>query len=245
MAYNRAWIVDNNKDGVDNLSSKSAGTVERVRVQLEQMILSGELQPGDHLNELSLSTRFGISRAHLREAVRGLEQARLVQVIVNRGAHVRKLELPEALELFDVRAGLARAAGRLAVLRGTRAQIKEIQTIHRRMGVAASNAELTKFHDLNLRFHAALLEAAANARLRQVDLAVRNEMQPYIRRNVSSEAQLRVSYEEHGAIVSALLAGDGEACGAAFERHILNGKRRLIDSAPMAHASAVGKRGVG
>jgi DNA-binding GntR family transcriptional regulator len=71
-------------------------------------------------------------------------------------------------------------------------------------------------------------------RLRQTDLAVRNEMQLYIRHNLSSEAQLRVSYEEHGAIMSALLAGDGDACGAAFERHILNGKRRLMDNAPRA-----------
>ena len=216
------------------MSSESVGGVERARTQLEQMILSGELQPGDRLNELSLASRFEISRAHLREAVRALEEARLVQVIANRGAHVRKLDFSEALELFDVRAGLARSAGRLAVLRGTRVQIKEIQSINRRMGDAASSADLAKFHELNLRFHALLLEAAANARLREMDLTVRNEMQLYIRHNVSSEAQLRVSYEEHGAIISALLAGNSEVCGAAFERHILNGKRRLMDSAPLA-----------
>jgi DNA-binding GntR family transcriptional regulator len=227
------------------LSSESVGGVERARTQLEQMILSGELQPGDRLNELSLASRFGISRAHLREAVRALEEARLVQVIANRGAHVRKLDLSEALELFDVRAGLARSAGRLAVLRGTRVQIKEIQNVHRRMGAAASSADLAKFHELNLRFHALLLEAAANARLREMDLAVRNEMQLYIRHNVSSEAQLRVSYEEHGAIMSALLAGDGDACGTEFERHILNGKRRLMDSVPLAHTMSKNKKRTG
>jgi hypothetical protein len=70
-----------------------------------------------------------------------------------------------------------------------------------------------------------------------MDLSVRNEMQLYIRLNVSSEAQLRVSYKEHGAIVAALVAGDCDACGAAFERHILNGKRRLLDSALLAHPS--------
>jgi DNA-binding GntR family transcriptional regulator len=226
-------IVDNTSKDVGTLSSESVGGVERLRTKLEQMILSGELQPGDRLNELSLACRVGVSRAHLREAVRALEEARLVQVIANRGAHVRKLDLSEALELFDVRAGLARSAGRLAVLRGRRVQIKEIQNIHRWMGAAASGADLAKFHELNLRFHAMLLEAAANARLLQMDLAVRNEMQLYIRQNVSSEAQLRVSYEEHGAILSALLAGDGDACGAAFERHILNGKRRLMDSVPL------------
>jgi DNA-binding GntR family transcriptional regulator len=74
-----------------------------------------------------------------------------------------------------------------------------------------------------------------------MDLAVRNEMQLYIRQNVSSEAQLRVSHEEHGAIHSALTASDGAACGAAFERHILNGKRRLTDSVPPAQMSSKNK----
>lgn len=219
------------------MSSDSIAGVERGRTQLEAMILSGELQPGDRLNELSLASRFGISRAHVREAVRALEEARLVQVIANRGAHVRKLDLSEALELFDVRAGLARTAGRLAVLRATRAQIRDIQAIHRRMGAAASSADLPKFHELNLQFHALLLEAAANARLSEMDVAVRNEMQLYIRDNVSSEAQLRVSYEEHGAIVSALCDSDEDACGAAFELHILNGKRRLMDRVPQARST--------
>lgn len=62
-------------------------------------------------------------------------------------------------------------------------------------------------------------------------------MQLCIRQNVSSEAQLRVSYEEHGAIVAALVAGDEEGCGAAFERHILNGKRRLMDGVPRARGN--------
>ena len=225
--------MGNTKKIVDNLSKEGVGAVERGRAQLEQMILCGELQPGDHLNELSLAARFGIGRAHLREAVRALEEARLVQVIANRGAYVRKLDLPEALELFDVRAGLARSAGRLAVLRGTRAQIKEIQEVHRHMGTATTKGDLSRFQQLNLRFHALLFDAAANTRLRDMDLTVRNEMQLYIRNNVSSEAQMRVSCEEHGVIVAALVSADADACGAAFESHILNGKRRLMDNVPL------------
>jgi DNA-binding GntR family transcriptional regulator len=209
-------------------------SIDDIRTRLEAMILSGELQPGDRLNELALSSRFTISRAHLREAVRALEETRLVRVIPNRGAHVRTLDLSDALELFDVRAGLARSAGRLAVLRGTRAQITALETMHRRMGAAASGGRVPKFHALNLCFHAALFDAAANVRLRDMDVAVRNEMQLYIRQNVGSEAQLQVSYREHGAILSALLAAQADACGAAFERHILNGKQRLMDSAPLS-----------
>ena len=226
-------IVRSIKKSVDNLSNAGIGAVQRVRAQLEQMILAGELEPGDRLNELSLAARFDIGRAHLREAVRALEEAHLIEVIANRGALVRKLDLPEALELFDIRAGLARSAGRLAVLRGTRARIKEIQEAHRHMGAAAARGDLSRFQELNLRFHGLLFDAAGNARLRDMDLTVRNEMQLYIRENVRSEAQLKVSCEEHAAIVSGLVSADAEACATAFENHILNGKRRLMDRGPL------------
>ena len=56
------------------MSNKNAGTVERVRVQLEQMILSGELQPGDHLNELS-GAAFDAAYLHEMSAVHALEHA--------------------------------------------------------------------------------------------------------------------------------------------------------------------------
>ncbi len=217
---------------VDTSPEQDTGAVERIRARLEQLILSGKLSPGERLNELALAARLEVSRGHLREAVRALEAARLVQIVANRGAHVRKLDLPEALQLFDVRAGLARAAGRLAALKATRKQLKEVRNVQRHMGAAAARGEIARFQELNLRLHALLFDAAANARLRDIDLAVRNEMQLYIRENVSSESQLRVSCEEHGAIVTALLAGDADACSAAFENHILNGKRRLLDAIP-------------
>ena len=63
-----------------------------------------------------------------------------------------------------MRAGFARSAGRLAVMRATRAQIKALEDVQRKMGVAASASNSAKFHELNLRFHTLLLDAAANAR---------------------------------------------------------------------------------
>lgn len=212
--------------------------IDRVRSELENIILAGDLAPGQRLNELALAARFESSRGVLREAVRALEEARLVDVIPNRGAVVRKLDLADALELFEVRAGLARAAGRLASLRASRGEIGELQRLHRLMEEAAAAGEATEFQRLNLQFHTALFDAAANKRLREIDLIVRNEMQLYIRQNVASDAQMRVSLAEHGSIVDSLKNGDCDACASAFERHILNGKQRAIDAASASRNSS-------
>ncbi len=54
---------------------ESASLVELSMNQLREDILSGALQPGERLIEETLTRRFGISRAPLREALRLLDEA--------------------------------------------------------------------------------------------------------------------------------------------------------------------------
>jgi DNA-binding GntR family transcriptional regulator len=115
-------------------------------------------------------------------------------------------------------------------LRATRDQIKSLEKLHEEMTSAEAAGEITKFQILNLQFHTAMFDAAANVRLREIDVIVRNEMQLYIRQNITSNAQMRSSLAEHGAIIASLKAGESEECAARFERHILNGKQRAIDA---------------
>ena len=203
--------------------------VDEIRAALEKNILTGELKPGDRLNELSLSARLDTSRGVIRQAVRALEEARLVEVVPNRGALVRTLGLVDALQLFDVRAGLARSAGRLAALRADKAIVRRLEQVLRSMARAVRSNDVGIFGELNHEFHGALFDAAANEPLRKLDTLVRNELQLFVRRNLAHEAQLRRSLAEHQAIVDALKAADCERCAEAFEKHILNGKQRLMD----------------
>ena len=87
------------------------------------MILSGELQAGERLNEQALATRLGVSRGPIREATRALERAGLLTAIVNQGVFVRQLSRDEASEIYDVRGvvfGFACAAARAAASRRRR-----------------------------------------------------------------------------------------------------------------------------
>ena len=63
--------------------------VDRIR----ELIVSGVLQPGDRLpQENELAAELGISRNSMREAVRALEQARLLSVRQSSGTYVTSLE---------------------------------------------------------------------------------------------------------------------------------------------------------
>ena len=88
-----------------------------VRDRIEHMILSGELKAGEHLNENALAAELNVSRGPIREATRSLADAGLLTIMRNRGAFVREISLEDVLHVYDVRAGLASVAGRLAALR--------------------------------------------------------------------------------------------------------------------------------
>ncbi|SEC52513.1 transcriptional regulator, GntR family [Rhizobiales bacterium GAS191] len=211
--------------------SKILSVTESVRAKLEEFILAGTIRPGERLNELALSDRLQVSRGPVREAIRALEQARLVKLTPNRGAIVRKLDLAEALELYDVRAAYGRAAGRLLAARANGSHLDALRHYHEQMRAAASTCSTAVFHQLNLRFHDAIIAFAGNSRLQELDIAVRNEMQLYIREGVLGDAQLRASNSEHALILKAIVDGDPDAAGSALERHILNGKQRMIEGA--------------
>ena len=51
---------------------------EQVLESLREAVLTGTFRPGDHLGETELAESYGVSRGTVREALRTLEQARLV-----------------------------------------------------------------------------------------------------------------------------------------------------------------------
>jgi DNA-binding GntR family transcriptional regulator len=78
--------------------------VSKTAVQhLRNLIISGQLAPGQRLNEVDLSSRLGISRPPLREAYRYLENENLVIRIPRRGCYVTDVSMEDCLQIFEAR----------------------------------------------------------------------------------------------------------------------------------------------
>src|SRR5919112_4290591 len=93
--------------GAEPLASLERSTLrERALQALRGAITSGQYRPGDHLGEVELASRLGISRGTVREALRHLQQEGLVAA-GNRGMlRVNTLSGDEIRGLFQVRAAL-------------------------------------------------------------------------------------------------------------------------------------------
>ncbi|MCL4767342.1 MAG: FCD domain-containing protein [Hyphomicrobiaceae bacterium] len=201
-----------------------------MRDAIEQMILTGEFAPGERLNELDLANRLNVSRGPVREVLRVLEQAGLVRIVPNKGAIVRKVSIEEMLDVYDVRAGFARTAGRLVATRATREQIRILEALYERMNREIAKRDVQTYYRLNLEFHERLLEFTGNQRLIELDALVRNQLQLSLRKAAFSLSQLRTSNSEHRKILDAIIDGNADKAGQAFERHVLNGKARMLET---------------
>lgn len=83
-------------------SNRNANIAQHIFEDLRRQILGGELSPGERLlGERELATRYGTNRNTLREAVRKLEQTRLVSVRHGRGVSVTDFRRAGTLELLS------------------------------------------------------------------------------------------------------------------------------------------------
>jgi phosphonate utilization transcriptional regulator len=198
-----------------------------VQREIERRIVGGELAPGSKLNEADLAGELRVSRGPVREAFRALEQAGLVRTEKNRGVFVRQVSLEEATEIYEVRAALEAQIGRLAAARAKAPQIERLRTIVKRMRAAGRDPEA--YFPLNIEFHEALVETAANQALASHYRRVVNELNLYrheaIRRNLEV---IPVSTKEHEAIVDAIAKADAAAAARLLYEHVISSRSRLL-----------------
>jgi phosphonate utilization transcriptional regulator len=206
---------------------QSTSLTRLVAEAIEDMILGGEMAPGSKLNEMALAQRFGISRGPLREALRTLEESGLIRQEKNRGAHVRKIALTEAADLYDVRAGLDATAGRLLASRITAEQLQTLRQMTAAMREVQAH-EIDRFHELNLGFHDCIVAMTGNPVLVEQYRKLCKLLALFRRRNLLAPMAIPHFAEEHSAIVNLLAERNAAGAAQALFDHAQGGKARML-----------------
>lgn len=205
-------------------SSSLTGVLER---ELEHLILMGDLKPGERLNEIQLSTKFGTSRGPLREATRSLQAKGLVEIIRNRGVFVRSVSAEEAFEIYDVRAAIFGLAGRLLTDLVTETTLARLNAFLDEMDVIADSKDFDRYYPANLAFHDYLIGATGNKTLVREYKSLVNKLHLCRARGLVQAGGLSVSNREHREMVDALASGNRERAQEAFFRHVERSKNRF------------------
>ncbi len=192
--------------------------VERLRL----LIIEGDLAPGSKISEKDLSDLFAVSRTPLREALKVLAREGLVELSPNRGASVAALTLEDLEEAFPVMGALEALSGELACRFITARELAAVERQHAAMLEAYEQRDMPNYFKYNQAIHQAILEAARNPTLSQMQggLAGRIRRARYMA-NMSDDRWAK-AVEEHEAILQALQARDGDRLAKILKQHLSN-----------------------
>jgi phosphonate utilization transcriptional regulator len=207
-----------------------------VLAEIEQLILRGELAVGQRVNESELAMRFGTSRGPVREALRALEESRLVRSEKHRGVFVREISVAEADEIYDVREVLDQLVGQRVAERATPEQLSALKTVVAEMDETTASQDVKHYHALNLQFHDMLVDFAGNARLIESYRLLTKELLLFRLRGLQDGGGFAVSNTEHKGVVDAIAARDCARAGQLLRQHAAKSRARMHKAAAVADA---------
>lgn len=224
------WLTDAPAELLTGLRDTSLAKL--VRDDVLALILRGEIEPGQRINEPDVAARLRVSRVPVREALRELESTGLVSSRKHAGVFVRTLQPKEVADLYEMRALLDGHAGRRAAALADaprRALVKRLTALLREMKGHARKRDVQAYYAANLAFHWAVVEAADNAALAHTYRGIVQQLHLSRLKNLARDVGMRASVDEHEPIVAALADGDGARAQALLERHVAAAHERLVE----------------
>lgn len=204
------------------------GLSRSIAEQIKHLIYAGEFKAGDRINEAALAVRMGTSRGPIREAIRILTGTGLVTPVVNRGVFVRQVSIQEMLEIADLRALVFGFAAQRAAENITDAYRQQFEEVLDAMDAAAQADDSDAYYDLNVRFHALILDLANHKRAHQLYDSYVKELHLYRRQNFNAPGNMKRSNVEHRRIYEAISKGNAAKAKQFGQEHIESGRQRLL-----------------
>jgi len=191
---------------------------EQIKETLLERIVRGELKPGERLVETRLARELGTSQAPVREALRDLQNLRLVESEPFRGARVRAVGDEQLLPVFPVRMVLEELAAREAAKKAN-GNVRPLERELKAMRQAAARGDWRTQISHDLGFHRVVVEMAGNEPLLQSWLVLGIEVSTAFATYWTFWDQVDLA-EFHVPIVEALRAGEPSRAGAEARKHV-------------------------
>ncbi len=202
---------------------------DHLRKALEDEIVTGRLAPGTRLDEVSLATRFDVSRTPIREALHQLSTSGLIELRPRRGAIVTPVTTEDLVEMFETMAEMEAVCGRLAARRMTDDERRGLLDAHEACRLAAETEDIELYYERNVDFHRVIYTGSQNGFLANEVRQLRRRLQAYRRLQLRVRGRMSSSFAEHEAIVEAIMAGEEVRAEEALRAHIMIQGERFND----------------
>ncbi|MFJ6013674.1 FadR/GntR family transcriptional regulator [Streptomyces sp. NPDC092952] len=214
-------------------SPRRSALADQVIAQLRNQITSGEWPVGSRIpTEPELVEQLGVARNTVREAVRALAHNGLLDIRQGSGTYVvatselagvmhRRFASADPRHIAELRSTLESSAARLAAARRTERDLKQLDALMARREEAWTAGDAEAFVEADATLHHAVVAASHNDVLTALYADLGDLLRDYLRGDIGHELRPE-NHMDHGRLVEAIRAGDGETAAAEAASHALS-----------------------
>ena len=203
-------------------SPRRSALSEQVISALRAQISSGEWPVGSRIpTEPELVEQLGVARNTVREAVRALAHNGLLDIRQGSGTYVvatselagvmqRRFAEADPRHIAELRATLESSAAKLAALRRTERDLKQLDALLVRREEAWSSGDTEAFVTADATFHMAVVAASHNDVMTAMYADLGEVLRDWLREDVGDDLTA-ANHMDHTRLVDAIREGDAEA----------------------------------
>ena len=212
---------------MQNLTEQAITAADKTFFQLRKDIVEGVVLAGSKLSETELSTKYGVSRAVIREAINRLEACHIVERKANVGARVVSLSPEGLVDLYQVRESLEGMAARLAqnMSDDEIADLNALLNVHSQ-DVKNHGSYYQEAGDVDFHYRI-ILGSKNNHLIAMLVNGIYHLVRMYRVQLGMSGPRVSTAFDEHKHIVQAISNRDGELAEMLMRRHILYSKNNI------------------
>jgi DNA-binding GntR family transcriptional regulator len=208
---------------------KSSKTIRRkIYDHLREQLLSGEIQPHQHLIETKIAQDVGTSRTPVREALHSLELEGLIESIPRVGYVVKPISETEVEEICEIRGAIEGVAAHWAMEKAPQKLIERLRKNISDSEEKAVRGDPRTFIDLDAQFHEIIATQSGSKRLQELTQTLRRHMLRYRIQSIYSLDNVLRAIQGHKGIFEAIERGDLEEVNRAIKYHLEQSKKDIL-----------------
>lgn len=215
------------------MEHKMISIADQVFEELERDILSGVYERGEVLTEMKLSEQLHVSRTPIREALRRLEQERIIEP-TSKGMKVIGISRSDIADICEIRLRLEGLAARWAAERANEAGIRFLKETLDLQEFYTQKQDPDSIKNADSQFHQTIYALCGSHSMQDTLEPLHRKLVKYRRVSVSAQSRAQKSLEEHRAIYEAIAAHDGDTAEKLTILHVQNARDSILQRAIIA-----------
>ena len=206
---------------------KSTSLADQVFEKLENDIIQGVYKRGELLTELKLVEQLGVSRTPIREALRRLEQERLIED-TGKGSRVLGITMEDLEDIMNIRQRIEGLAAYYATVNLTPDGLKELSHIVDLQEFYFSKQDKEHLRQVDDAFHDMICSLSKRSVISDTLTPLMRKTRRYRRVAIDNWERTTLTMNEHKQIFQAIANGDAKLAEELTTQHIIHAKEHMI-----------------